>query len=183
MTSRARMAAFGVPLVMIGAFFLLSSRREPEPAALLPDVSAPLSAAPLPTPIIGALSSARPAAPASQALNEAKQTSVALILYTGDSDDVLPPAEGWRGRIARFDKSSKVYPLAFNAPLSGAKLVQLNSPERTVVLFSAKRDEVVGGPEEVPTPFPFRDGTQFVTAFADGNARFSTGLDVFRVAP
>lgn len=95
-------------------------------------------------------------------ISNVKQIVLAMKTYSQDWDDHLPPAANWETCIRKYVNSEKAFTLpgpqnppaprfAFNAPMSGINLIQLESPESSVLVFEtdSPTESSVGGQEMV----------------------------------
>ncbi len=108
---------------------------------------------------------AKPAEDADR-LQNAESAAIAILMYTGDHDEIYPPAESTAAAKAAalpYLKDAKLWPnpgpdgrrLLFNTALSRKSLASIEAPAETLLLW-----------DDRPGP----DG-KYAVAFADGHAR------------
>ncbi len=113
-------------------------------------------------------------------LNNEKQLALAVMVYSGDHTNHLPPAATWCDAIqSAAGGSDKVFKCpaanpgsrcdyAFNAKLDGLDAGKVNP--QTVMIFEADGGwNANGGPELLPARARHGHGTIYVVAFADGH--------------
>jgi type II secretory pathway pseudopilin PulG len=130
--------------------------------------------------LLPAFAKAKERAQTIQCVNNMKQLSLAVRLYSNDNNDRFPPAATWCDAIlADTGGSTKIFQCpagdgskrcdyAFNAKLGGANANKANP--MTVLLFEAGGGWNASGGPELMLKQP-RHGRIFVVAFADGSVQ------------
>ena len=70
-----------------------------------------------------------------KAMDDAKQTAMALILYASDMDDVLPGAEGWDTKVLPYTLDSDMLK-NFNYTYRGGNMSNITDPANTELGFT-----------------------------------------------
>ena len=143
--------------------------------------------------MLPALASAKQKAQTINCVNNLKQLSIAVRMYSADHKNQFPPAATWCDAIRSYAGSEKIFQCpagdagkrchyAFNAKLDGLDAGKV-SPD-TVLFFETEGGWNVGGGPELMLKQP-RHRRVFVFAFADGHVEQSTGsrLDALRWDP
>jgi len=112
-----------------------------------------------------------------------RQIALGIIQYVQDHDETFPDADKWIDEVMPYIKTEMVFrdpsapagekwSYAFNKNLSGKKLVDLQSPATTVLLFesAAGVKNASDAGESLPKPGRHNGGTDY--AFADGHVKF-----------
>ncbi len=75
------------------------------------------------------------AAAKANAMSDAKQAALGLIVYASDADDVLPGAEGWEHKVAPYFKNADLLK-NFNYTYKGGSLSSIANPSATELGFT-----------------------------------------------
>ncbi len=124
---------------------------------------------------------ARDAAQETNCMNNLKQISIAVQMYTQDWDNAYPMAANWNEAIAPYTKNPKIMVCpkedgtlpgyAMNAQMDGKKSADVAMPSETALIFeSVPGVNQYGGPELFPTPARHRDKQN--VGFADGHVTY-----------
>lgn len=115
-----------------------------------------------------------------------KQLSTALLMYAEDHSGKLPPASSWSVAITAYIKTPDVFQCpnrkkqrfgyAFNSHLSGARIDDIQSPEKVPLLFetSLDRENATDPAASFQTPY---QGIGNV-AYADGHVKATRSLPI-----
>lgn len=74
------------------------------------------------------------AAQKARAISNAKQAALAMIMYAGDNDDVLPSAEGWDAKVSPYAKNKDLLK-NFNYTFKGGNVADIENPASTELGF------------------------------------------------
>ena len=109
-----------------------------------------------------------------------KQLCLGVIMYAGDNNEQLPPANTWCDAISKYlggsekpfkcfagDQSQRSH-YAFNARLQGVRLGRIQSPNLTVLIFETDGGWNLSGGPELLLNKP-RHISSVVVGFADGH--------------
>ena len=129
--------------------------------------------------MLPALAAAKQKAQAINCVNNEKQLSLAIRIYSGDNKDKFPPAATWCDAIKTYAGTERVFKCpaansssrcdyAFNAKLDGLDASKINP--QTVMIFESDTGWNANGGSELIVGKP-RHARQFVVAFADGSIR------------
>ena len=129
--------------------------------------------------LLPALAKAKQRAQSIHCINNEKQIALAVLIYAGDNNDVLPPAINWCDAIQKNmgsptpfqcptgDPSQRSH-YGFNARLGGLDDKKLANPASVVMIFEIDGGwNVSGGPELLPKSS--RHGKAIAVGFADGH--------------
>jgi prepilin-type processing-associated H-X9-DG protein len=126
--------------------------------------------------LLPALAKAKQKAQTIYCVNNLKQLSLAVRIYSTDNQDVFPLAETWCDAIEKYSGSPNVFQCpvaserrcayAFNQKLRGIKESDVNS--QTVMIFESDAGWNASGGPELMLKAP-RHGKFFVVGFADGH--------------
>jgi prepilin-type processing-associated H-X9-DG protein len=144
--------------------------------------------------LLPAFAKAKERAQTIQCVNNMKQLSLAVRLYSNDNNDRFPPATTWCDAILTYTSGSttiyqcpagdrsKRCDYAFNAKLGGMSLTKVNP--NTVVLFETDGGWNASGGPELMLKQP-RHRNVSVVAFADGHVEqvLPSGLAALRWNP
>lgn len=146
-------------------------------------------------------SQARFAAQRSVAVSNLKQSSLAVLMYSADWDDRLPPAVSWVDATVPYSKNEQIYKspaasrqdkgaygFAFRKELGLKKIASYRDADRWAMIFDSTilSRNATSGLESMPVPGRYGSGTSTSNgvAFLDGHARslldsekFSNGRD------
>lgn len=132
--------------------------------------------------LLPALAKAKDRAQTISCVNNLKQLSLAVRIYSGDNKDQFPPAATWCDAIRTIvsleaekifqcpsgaDQNQKSH-YAFNAKLDGLDANKIN-PETVAIFETSGGWNVSGGPELMTSPS--RHDRVFVVALADGSVQ------------
>lgn len=134
-------------------------------------------------------SQAKLAAKKTLALSHAKQMSTALIMYSIDNNDLLPPAAQWMDVLGRYEVEDQIfkspeatpndptdYGFAFRTDLQFQNLEKMQDNALRVMVFDSTllSRNAHSGLETVPSPGRYGKGTAAgnTFGFADGHAKF-----------
>jgi prepilin-type processing-associated H-X9-DG protein len=129
--------------------------------------------------MLPAFAKAQQRAQSIQCVNNMKQLALAVVIYSGDNNDTLPPAATWCDAIHENVGSDQPFKCpqdtgdercsyAFNAKLGGMEYDKV-APETVMIYEAAGGWNVSGGSEAMLESS--RHGTKFVVAFADGSVQ------------
>lgn len=145
-------------------------------------------------------SQARFAAQRSIAVSNLKQSSLAVIMYSSDWDDRLPPGMSWvdatfpyakNDQIYRSPAATKVdkaaYGFAFRKELGLKKIASYRDADRWITIFDSTilSRNATSSLGSMPVPGRYGSGTNTSNgvAFLDGHARSLLDSDRFRNGP
>jgi len=128
----------------------------------------------------------------SPCLSGLKQISLALIMYSTDSDDVLPPASTWADRTMPYSKNADIYKCpdlklatkqfghAYNRGLENKTTASFAYPTNVPATFDATDlSWNANGPLSLlPQPGRHPDGRNTI-AFLDAHAKPMTRMELF----
>jgi prepilin-type processing-associated H-X9-DG protein len=145
--------------IVSGAFLLLM----PIPAAML----------------LPALAKAKQKAAGITCMNNVKQLSLGLRMFSDDNKDLFPPGTNWCDALMPYvqNKSTYLCPLgnpgqrchyAFNARLAGRETKDIQAPAQTVLLFETEGGWNVAGGRELLPAKPRHAGA-YTVGFVDGH--------------
>jgi prepilin-type processing-associated H-X9-DG protein len=112
-------------------------------------------------------------------ISNLKQSGLAIIMYGGDYDDVMPPARKWMDTIHEYVKAEaifhcpalggKAYGYAFHSDLAGKDTTKIKSPERAPLVFDSSQEHrsAVATLKSLPSP-PRHEGKNNI-CYADGH--------------
>jgi hypothetical protein len=112
-------------------------------------------------------------------ISNARQLSLAAIMYCDENDGRFPPADNWPDALAPYlGRGSDVLNSPFdpeagrawamNAGLDGKTMVQVQEKSRTVLLYEARFDSPTAGGAELLPEQP-RGSGGYIIAFVDGH--------------
>jgi hypothetical protein len=139
--------------------------------------------------LLPALAKAKQRALTIQCVNNMKQLTIAVRMYSGDNAGHLPPAKTWCDAIKPFAGSDRVFKCpaanpgdrcdyAFNSRLDGMDEKDINP--NTVLLFETEDGWNANGGQELMPPRS-RHGRLYVVALADGSIQQSTADQLSRL--
>jgi prepilin-type processing-associated H-X9-DG protein len=131
--------------------------------------------------LLPAVGKAREAAMQTRSMLHMRQLSTAMVTYSMEYDDRLPPASDWIGAMEQqqdidYDPltwhpadDAEVRILAMNGQLDGKRFADIRNPSRTVLLFEVTPGSPMSGGPELLAPQPRYRGRGYVVLFADGH--------------
>jgi prepilin-type processing-associated H-X9-DG protein len=134
--------------------------------------------------LLPALGAAKQKAEAINCVNNEKQLALAVLIYSGDHTNHLPPAATWCDAIKTAAGSERIFKCpaansssrcdyAFNAKLDGMDQSKVNPS--TVMIFETDTGwNANGGSELLPAHARHERGRVFVIAYADGHVESVT---------
>jgi prepilin-type processing-associated H-X9-DG protein len=126
--------------------------------------------------LLPALAAAKQKAQEINCVNNEKQLALAVLIYTSDHTNHVPPAATWCDAIKVSEKifkcpaanSSSQCDYAFNAKLDGMDTSKIN-PQTVMIFESDTGWNASGGSELLPARARHGRGRVFVVAFVDGH--------------
>ena len=141
--------------------------------------------------LLPALSKAKSKAQSINCMNNVKQLSLAVMLYSGANGDKYPPAGTWCDAIQANVGNAKVFQCpsasapsrshyAFNRKLDGLPASKITNPAYTVVIFESDAGWNATGGREQMVRRP-RHATRWLVGFADGHVEQLTESGLSRL--
>jgi prepilin-type processing-associated H-X9-DG protein len=127
---------------------------------------------------------AREKARQTSCLNNIKQMSLGMLMYTQDYDGKFPPTPGWMDKIAPYIKKEEVYhcPTAksddgnaygysFNAQVSTVSVTKIASPATTALVFDSIAEGRSASAKGLQVMTPGRHARTNNIGYTDGHAQ------------
>jgi len=129
--------------------------------------------------MLPALAAGKHRAQSINCMSNARQLTLALVMYADDNNDLLPSTNNWCDQITQYlgsadpfrcpagERSQRSH-YGFNAQLSGLSPKDIGNPGNTVMVFEIEGGWNASGGPELTLDSP-RHGNRFVVGFADGH--------------
>ncbi len=112
-------------------------------------------------------------------ISNLKQSGLAIIMYSGDYDDVMPPARKWMDAVKEYVKTEAIYHCpalggtaygyALHSDLAGKEWSKIKNPQNLPMVFDSSQEHrsAVATLKSLPSP-PRHEGKNNI-CYADGH--------------